>query len=248
MNVFSYIRVSGRGQISGEGPDRQRESIGTFCATRMHVLGEFFEGGVSGTIDGMERPAFSEMIEAIECRRQNGEIIDGFVIERLDRLARDLMVQEVLLKQCRERDIKVFAADRGELVDLASDDGDPTRTLIRQVMGALAQWEKSQTVLKLRKAREAIKRKTGRCEGGVPYGSTPQEKVVVAALRMYVEPTTELESVANFLNTSGYLNRRGNPWNKKSVLQLMKSVGVWTRKPINPGNILRYNQQRKDNQ
>ena len=38
--------------------------------------------------------------------------------------------------------------------DLTSADGDPTRTLIRQVLGAVAQFEKSVIVLKLRAARE----------------------------------------------------------------------------------------------
>src|SRR5688572_16574924 len=139
VKAFFYIRVSGRGQVGGEGPDRQRESCQGFCdAQGIERQGEFFEAGVSGTVEGMDRPEFSAMVEAIQCRRLNGQDIDGIVVERMDRLARDLMVQEVLLKQCRENKIKVFAADRGELVDLASDDGDPTRTLIRQVMGALA--------------------------------------------------------------------------------------------------------------
>src|SRR6185503_15704796 len=248
--VYGYIRVSGRGQISGEGPDRQRETIREFCGSRLVYGGEFFEEGVSGTVEGMDRPKFSEMVEAIECRRKNGEDVAGIVVERMDRLARDLMVQEVLLKQCRERSIKVYAADRGELIDLASDDGDPTRTLIRQVMGAHAQWEKAQTVLKLRKARLAVKRKTGRCEGGVPYGKTPQERAILQTLKIYVNPTMTIDSVADFLNAEGFLTRRGNKWNKKNTLQIMRVAGVWTRKPKDhhAENIFRINQQRKEQQ
>lgn len=235
MKLFSYIRVSGKGQISGEGPDRQRDTIKSWAGKTIDICGEFFEAGVSGTVDGMDRPEFAAMVEAVVCRRINGELIDGIVVERMDRLARDLMVQEVLLKQCRENKIKVFSADRGDTVDQASDDGDPTRTLIRQVMGALAQWEKSQTVLKLRKAREAIAAKTGKpCGGGIPYGANPQEQVVLKLLKYFVQPDNTLRQVANLLNQEGFRTRKNRLWDEKSALKVMKVAGVWTRKnPVN---------------
>lgn len=236
MRLFSYIRVSSKGQISGEGPDRQRDTIEAWARIPpAHALvGEFFEA-VSGTVEGMGRPEFSAMVEAIVCRRINGETIDGIVVERLDRLARDLMVQEVLLKQCRENKIKVFSADRGDTVDQASDEGDPTRTLIRQVMGALAQWDKSQTVLKLRKAREAIAAKTGKpCGGGTPYGATPQEQVVLKMLKVFVTPDHTLKQVARMLNFEGFKTRGGFSWTEHSALKVMKVAGVWVRKnPVN---------------
>src|SRR5215831_12346414 len=47
---------------------------------------------------------------------------------------------------------------------------DPTRILVRQMMGAVAQYEKSQIVLKLRGARMRKRAKDGRCEGRKPYG------------------------------------------------------------------------------
>lgn len=228
MRIFSYIRVSGKGQVGGEGPDRQREECSRFCSVHGCVnMGEFFEKGVSGTVEGMDRPEFAAMVEAITCRRMNGQEIDGIVVERMDRFARDLMVQEVLLKQCRENKIKVFAADR-EIVDLASDDGDPTRTLIRQVMGALAQWEKSQTVLKLRKAREAVKRKTGRCEGAKEF-YTP-EKVVVKIVELFIRPEHTLKEAAAVLNENGCTTMAGKPWAEHSVFKLLKRLGKWQPK------------------
>lgn len=50
-------------------------------------------------------------------------------------------------------------------------DDDPTRTLIRQVLGAIAQFEKSVIVLKLRAARERVRKSKGRCEGRKPFGA-----------------------------------------------------------------------------
>jgi|SRR6185295_281940 len=228
--VYSYIRVSGKGQVGGEGPDRQRESISAFCSNKAQLIGEFFEAGVSGTVDGLDRPEFADMIERIESCRLNGMEVAGFIVERLDRLARDLMVQEVLLSECRKRSICVYAADQGDFVDLASDAVDPTRKLIRQVMGAIAEWEKSQTVLKLRKARQAVKRKTGRCEGRKPYGVTPEEQAILKVLQIFVRPEHTIQEVADILNQEGLRTRFGTEWNRKSAFRIMKVAGVWTRK------------------
>lgn len=229
MKLFSYIRVSGRGQLSGEGPDRQRESIRTW-AVNHKIIGEFFEAGVSGTIEGIDRPEFANMVEAIINRRLNGEEIDGIVVERLDRLARDLMVQEMLLKLCRENNIKVFAADQSDGIDIASDGGDPTRKLIRQVIGALAEWEKSQLVLKLKKARDAIKARTGYCGGSKPYGNTPEEVVILRLLKTVVSPDSTCAEVAEQLNLHGLTTRFGTKFSPRAAWRMMKVAGVWTAK------------------
>ena len=44
---------------------------------------------------------------------------------------------------------------------------DPTRILVRQMMGLVARYEKSQIVLKLRGARMPKRAKEGRCEGRI---------------------------------------------------------------------------------
>jgi len=48
---------------------------------------------------------------------------------------------------------------------------DPTRKLMRQMMGAIADYEKSMIVLKLRGAPARKKARTGRCEGRKPMGT-----------------------------------------------------------------------------
>jgi len=58
---------------------------------------------------------------------------------------------------------------------LPAGDDDPTRVLIRQVLGAVAQFEKSVIVAKLRAARVRKRRETGRCEGRKPFGTRPGE-------------------------------------------------------------------------
>jgi DNA invertase Pin-like site-specific DNA recombinase len=81
------------------------------------------------------------------------------LVERADRLARDLLVSEVILGQFRDLGVRVVAADSG--TDLTAADEDPTRVLIRQVLGAVSQFEKSVIVAKLRAARLRQRRQTG---------------------------------------------------------------------------------------
>jgi DNA invertase Pin-like site-specific DNA recombinase len=47
---------------------------------------------------------------------------------------------------------------------------DASRIMMRQIFGAVAQYEKAMIVGKLRGARQRVKAKTGRCEGRKHYG------------------------------------------------------------------------------
>lgn len=233
MKAFGYIRVSGIGQVDGDGPARQEESVTRFCtAQKLEFAGRFVEGGVSGTVEAMDRPQFVEMLETIEKRCDNGpagEEPDGpycIVVERIDRLARDLMISEVLLGECRKRNIPVYCVDQGVLVDMASDGGDPTRKLLRQLLAALAEWEKSVIVKKLRISRDRMRQREGRCEGRKPYGHTPEEKAnkdwIIGQRGLGASPVR----IARRLNEFGKRTRSGKPWNRFSVNNVLTERGL----------------------
>src|SRR5579862_2834601 len=176
--AIAYIRVSGLGQVDKDGEARQSESIRAFCAANgLQYWEQRFEKGVSGTVEGLDRPEFRAVLDLITSN--DGTDRACIVVERMDRLARDLMVQELLLRECRERGIEVYSADQ-PFLDQASNCGDPSRKLFRQIMGALAEWEKSALVLKLRKARDRKRADTGRCEGVLPFYMTPAGAAVLA--------------------------------------------------------------------
>lgn len=222
--IYGYIRVSGKGQVEKDGPERQREVIEAFCSTnQMQIMGVFFEKAVSGMVEGVDRPTFADMLDRVACMAKNGIIVEAIVVERMDRLARDLMVSELLLAECRRLNIKVFSADQGMLIDMATNGGDPTRVLIRQIMGALAQWDKSITVHKLRVARERMKAKTGRCEGIKPYGTFTGEQATLTYLEAIASatPRPTYRAMANSLNCAGLKNRKGNRWLAPQVYDLV---------------------------
>ena len=222
--ALAYLRVSGKGQIKKDGFPRQREAIRKFAkANNLEVIGEYRDEGVSGTKELEDRQGLAALLDHIE---SNG--IQIVLVERADRLARDLMVGEVILGQFRNLGISVIAADSG--VDLTTGDDDPTRTLIRQVLGAVSQFEKSVIVLKLRAARQRTKRKTGRCEGRKPYGYYPGEAEIIKRIKeLYRKPRGEKRlgfmTIAKKLNEEGIPTRTGAKWSDvlvKSILTRKK--------------------------
>ena len=83
----------------------------------------------------------------------------SIIIERLDCLARELFIQEHILRDLKQRGAALVSVTEQYL------DSDPTRVLFRQIMGAIAQYDRTMTVLKLRAARRRMKATSGRCEG-----------------------------------------------------------------------------------
>src|SRR6185437_6147688 len=154
--AFAYLRVSGKGQLDGDGFERQALAIAEYARTHsIHIAATFEEQGVSGTTELDDRPALQAMLGAL----QSGEA-NLVIIERLDRWARDLMVQETILSDLMKQGFKVVSVCEPDLCCT-----DPSRVLIRQIFGAIAQYDRAMTVLKLRGARQRMKAKTGRCEG-----------------------------------------------------------------------------------
>jgi DNA invertase Pin-like site-specific DNA recombinase len=214
--AVSYLRVSGKAQIDGDGFPRQREAIARFAkAAGLELLGEYRDEGVSGTRELDDREGLSELLTRI---RSNGVRI--VIVERADRLARDLLVGEVILNQFRELGVRVIAADGG--TELTAGDDDPTRVLIRQVLGAVAQFEKAVIVSKLKAARVRKRRAEGRCEGRKPYGAMPGESEVGAyILKLRRKPKggerLSFAAIAERLNREGKATRTGKPWAPETI-------------------------------
>ena len=166
------------------------------------IVQVFREEGVSGTKDLENRPAFVEMMTAL-----HGNGIKLVLVEKLDRLARDLMVQETIIGDLRKHGFDLISVTEPDLLQ-----DDPTRKLMRQIFGAIAEYEKTMIVLKLRGARQRQKAKTGRCEGAKPYGDLPGEKDVIARMRELRASGLGFDRIAAQLNAEGHKPRRGKQW------------------------------------
>lgn len=166
MKLIAYLRVSSKGQVDAYGPDVQRTAIQTWAKRNGHkVVAEAPLDVITGKADSEDRPGLLEAIKMIRTKQ-----VDGIITYDFKRIARQLTVQEAILALIWREGGRVFTAEDGEI--LAEDPDDPMRDLIRQMMGAFAEFDRKTTVKKLRDGRKA-KALTGRhAVGQYRYGTT----------------------------------------------------------------------------
>ncbi|MFZ0732932.1 MAG: recombinase family protein, partial [Candidatus Sulfotelmatobacter sp.] len=106
--------------------------------------------------------------------------------------------------------------------DLCS--GDPSRIFIRQVLGAVAQLDRSLIVARMRVARERIRASGGRCEGAKVLGDPhyPQEKLVVENIIQLAKSGLKCSQIAETLNGSGITSRRGGKWFPSQIRRVVQ--------------------------
>jgi DNA invertase Pin-like site-specific DNA recombinase len=210
--AFVYLRVSGKGQVDGDGFPRQLAAAKQYAVTHdMRLVKVYREEGVTGTKETMDRPAWTELMVALH---SNG--VKTIIVEKLDRLARDLMVQEACIADLRKHGFTLVSVAEPDLMAT-----DPTRVLVRQMMGAVAQYDKSQTVLKLRGARQRMKAKTGRCEGRKPYGYYDGETPVVERMKALRAEGLGYDRIADRMNDEGISTRTRGRWHGVAVNRIL---------------------------
>ena len=146
MGVVGYIRVSTDKQAEqGLGLDVQRHAIKIWAkATGHKVIAVEADEGISGS-NGLEhRLGLAEALAAVR-----GGRADAVVVYRLDRLARDLVLQEQLLAEVRRLGGLVLSTSAREADYLVDDPQDPSRRLMRQVLGAVNEYERHMIRLRL---------------------------------------------------------------------------------------------------
>lgn len=226
MRLLAYTRVSTDRQAEeGFGLEVQEQSVRRWARAQGHRLVRVVrEEGVSGTL--ADRPGLAEMFAALKA----GEAV-GVVVPRLDRLARDLIVQESLLAEIWRGGWQVHSALASEAHYLTRDgDDDPSRTLIRHVLGAVAQHERS--TIKLRLA--AGRRRKGDT-GGYAYGAPPlgfraeggelvpddREAAVLARMRELRDAGASLRQIGSTLTAEGHHPKRGSVWHPASIARVL---------------------------
>ena len=146
--VCGYYRTSSKSS-SGDDKDsgkRQKHSVHSFCKSKNWEIGnEFWDKGVSGTLDVLNRPSFLEMLNYCE---EYG--IDTIVFESSSRLSRDLICMETGFQYLSSLGYTLISVDSPKTFV----ENTPTSVLIRQVLGCISQFEKSNLVEKLRVSRK----------------------------------------------------------------------------------------------
>ena len=175
MQLVGYLRVSTDRQAErGQGIEVQEETIRKWARVNGHRVTLWCrDEGISGSNGLDTRNALPEALAAVRNRE-----VRGLVVYRLDRLARDLVLQEQLLAEIRRMG-EFFSTSAAEADFLLDDPDDPSRALIRQILGAVNEYERSMIKLRLRSGRLRKAEKGGYAFGAPPFGAKAKERSLV---------------------------------------------------------------------
>jgi DNA invertase Pin-like site-specific DNA recombinase len=217
IEAMAYLRTS---SATNAGPDkdsdkRQRAAIAAFAKANGYVIVEEFSDVVSGADPIAERPGFKAMLDRIA-----GNGVRVILVESPDRFARDLTVQLTGHNFLKSLGIELVPATAP---DFFTEDT-PTAVLVRQVLGAIAQFEKTSLVAKLKAARDRKRRATGKCGGRKNHVQLHPELVALVHQLRRRRPKggqRSLREISTELAQRGYFNLRGQPYSAASINSML---------------------------
>src|SRR5215218_9259731 len=217
--AVAYLRTSSASNTGDkDSGKRQRATIDAFARSAgFAILDSYYDEAVSGADPVTARPGFAAMMERIA---SNG--VRVIIVETANRFARDLIVQEIGYTMLKAHGVELIAADKPD----AFLDDTPTANLIRQVLGAVSQFEKAMVVSKLKGARDR-KRATGvKVEGRKNYAEINPDMVALAKkLRRYKVHGRRrtLREIADELASTGYVTGTGKPYAAAAVARMIEA-------------------------
>ena len=218
IDAVCYHRRSNK--VEGSDSFTRQAKATQAIADRMglRILETFEDGGISGTKGLDERPALQRLMAYVETHDVKVVLIEG-----AHRLARELICCQVLLCKFRELEIKVFDSSGLDL----SDDDDPAKKLIIQIMGCLAEFEKATIVQRMASGRAKKKAKGLKVEGAKAFGEVDErEKETLTRMKqLRRKPRNGQQKtypkIAEILNGEGYRNRSGGLWQGQLIRKFL---------------------------
>ncbi|MFC3504824.1 recombinase family protein [Micromonospora krabiensis] len=223
--LVAYLRVSTDRQAEdGYGLDVQTEAIKTWAKEqKRRIVAWYRDEGISGAL--LAREGWMDVEDAISGKRAG-----GVIVYKLDRLARDTMVQETLMQSVWKLGGEVYSTSSTE-TNLRDDPEDPSRKLIRTIMGAVNTYERDMIALRMRRGRRLKANRGGFAYGSPAFGQRSVNKQLVkdpteqATLRRLVELHTQdfsTRQIAAALNAEGRTTKRGKQWTSAGVSDVLR--------------------------
>lgn len=213
IKAFGYLRTSSATNV---GPDkdsetRQRAAIQDYADRNgIEIVGWFYDAAVKGAELIQDRPGFAEMLTAI-----TGNGVRTILVETAGRFARDLMVQETGYTYLKGMGITLVPVDDPD----AFTSDTPTQVLIRQILGAVAQFEKAMLVAKLAGARKRARA----TKPDYHEGRAPAPEAARTMARELRQTGMALRPISAALADAGYLNPNGRPYSASSIVSMIRA-------------------------
>lgn len=213
----AYLRTSSATNVDGDSPHRQSDAIMAFAARQgIEVVSSFWDAAVSGADPIEAREGFLALLAHCEA-----DGITTVVVEDPSRFARSMLAQELGVLLLTKRGLRLLTATGEDLTDHSH----PAKNAHRQMAGLMAEYEKANTVLRLRAARERVKADRGKCEGRKSHIELRPELVQEARRLARRSPKTgrkrSLRGIAVELAALGYVTAHGRPLSHSTVMKLV---------------------------
>ena len=218
IKVAIYLRTSSATNIDGDSQDRQLEAIEQYARSNgMTIVVKASDLAVKGTDSIHDRKGFSKIIDY--CNNNNVKTI---LCENASRFARDLVVQELSYRELKKLGIQLIPVDAPDYF-LGNS---PSLTMIRQILGAVSEFEKSNLVSKLRGARDRVRERKGKCEGRKSlneiFGEVKFKKLIKKVQDLH-DDNMSYAKIADVLAKQGWLQpSKLKPFTKSQVLRLIQ--------------------------
>ena len=224
--LIGYRRVSTAGQVDRYGLPAQETDLRAYVRGSQYRLVRIeTDDAKSGSLPAEERPGLLAALKAIKAGEAAGLLVPG----DLDRLARELTVQEAIITQVWKLGGIVHTTTRGEI--LADDEDDPMRTAIRQFMGVIAQLDRAMTAKRMRNGRKEKAAAGGYAGYGSPafgqqsvageLAAEEREAAVITRMRELRRAGLSYRLIADQLNAEGLAAKRGGRWHQQTVARVL---------------------------
>ena len=218
--AVAYYRTSSATNVGADkdSQKRQQDAINGYAkANGFQVTRGFYDAAVSGADPIDQRDGFVDMLAYM---RGNGARI--ILVENASRFARDLTVQITGHELLKAEGFDIIPVDMPDHFVNETD----TAVLVRNILGAISQFEKASIVSKLRKARDRKSKKLGRrVEGRKGYKDTNPAMVREAKRLARKNPKTgkrrSLRQIAAELKKAGYSRKNGQAFNAQTVSNVL---------------------------
>jgi DNA invertase Pin-like site-specific DNA recombinase len=214
IDAIAYLRTSSAANVGSDKDSdrRQRAAIAAFAkAHGYRLIDEFYDAAVSGADPVTDRPGFKAMLDRIA-----GNGVRVILVESPDRFARDLAVQLTGHDYLRSLGVELVPTSAPDFFTTDT----PTAVLVRQVLGAISQFEKASLVAKLRAARERKVAAGGRGSGRFTYAQ--KVPAVVALVRELHGQRQSLRHISKTLAAQGHLTGGGKPYTATAVQKMLR--------------------------
>jgi site-specific DNA recombinase len=227
LRALGYTIVSTEEQVQGNGLAVQEQAIRQYCKDNgIRLIGISSDEGISGSNGLEKRIGLASALVQLE-----GNQADCLVVYRLDRLARDFVLQEMLVERLRQRATPI----RSVTEDVDTDTTDATKILVRQILGSIGQYERA-LIRGRMQAGKLVKAARGGYVGGQPgYGKQasdsaliddPEEAAIVQLVIRLRRDGASFRLICDALTEAGFRPRRAVAWHPMVVRSIFQRASI----------------------